>query len=285
MGKKLPTIFISHGTPLEAIERNATVDFFSSLGAALDACGLRPKSILAVSAHWETPAPAVSSAAKPETIYDFYNFPPELYQITYDAPGAPQLAARVSELLGQADMPCAQDPAQGLDHGSWVPLKVMYPDADIPVAQLAVQHNLGPAHHLAMGRALAPLRDEGVLILGLGSMTHNMEDSIRYFRDGSGAGLPPDDWARDFDQWVEDTLLAERYDALSDYRDTAPGAVMAHPRDEHFLPLPVAAGAGEGSPPHRIYKDFMFRNLAVAGYVFGDGFDASLLRGTGVIAA
>jgi 4,5-DOPA dioxygenase extradiol len=261
--ERFPAIFIGHGSPMQIPAGAPGTEFLRRLGAELG----KPKAILIASAHWETEGPAVSGAEQPETIYDFGGFPPEFYRVRYPAPGAPDLARRVADLLGAAGMPARIDPTQGLDHGAWVPLRLMYPDADVPVAQLALQHHLGPAHHLAMGRALAPLRDEGVLILGAGNLTHNLGDAFRRMREGPNAST--DAWAREFDRWVADAAIAGKVEDLVQYRTLAPHARMAHPRDEHYLPLLVAAGAGgEGARGRRLNDEFLLGNLSQAAYAF-----------------
>ena len=167
-----PAIFVSHGSPTLPLERGEAVDFLRELGPALG----RPGAILVVSAHWDTARPAVSAAEHPETIYDFYGFPPELYRLRYPAPGAPGLAKRAAGLLADAGMQPQVDPQRGLDHGAWTSLMLMYPKADIPVTQLSIQTPLGPGHHVRLGEALRPLRDEGVLIFASGGATHNLRE-------------------------------------------------------------------------------------------------------------
>src|ERR1044071_8672137 len=189
-GNRFPAVFVSHGAPTLALEQNDTVEFLKRLGGELG----RPRSILCVSAHWNTESPVVSAAERPETIHDFGGFPQELYRMRYPAPGAPKLAGRVRELLGEAGLPCPVSPTRGLDHGAWVPLKLIYPNADVPVTQLSVQPLLGTEHHLRLGRALAPLREEGVLVLATGSATHNLSRI--------GRGEVPPEWAREFDEWL-----------------------------------------------------------------------------------
>lgn len=246
----MSVVFVSHGAPTLLIEDEPAKDAMRRLGRELP----RPKAVLCISAHWETDAPAVSTAARPETIHDFYGFPEELYRLRYPAPGAPALGRRAAELTG-----AATDETQGLDHGAWVPMTLMYPDADMPVAQLSIQHALGPAHHVRLGRALKPLRDEGVMILASGSATHNL-------RLLSWQGGPTPAWARDFDDWLDRTLGAGAVDDLIDYRTKAPHGATAHPRDEHFLPIHVAAGAG--GKARAAYRGFAKGALSMAAYVF-----------------
>ena len=235
---RLPAVFISHGSPTLPLERGAAVDFLRSLGGALG----RPEAILVVSAHWDTACPAVSSAAKPETIYDFYGFPPELYRLRYPAPGAPKLAERAAGLLKAKGLQTDIDPGRGLDHGAWTSLLLMYPAADIPVTQFSIQSQLGPGHHVRLGEALRPLRDEGVLILASGGATHNLRELSR--QRGNPVLQP---WVVEFNEWLAAALLARRKEDLVGYREKAPHAVRNHPTDEHLIPLFVALGAGDPS--------------------------------------
>jgi 4,5-DOPA dioxygenase extradiol len=256
----LPAIFVSHGSPTLPLDDVPARAFLKGLGASLP----RPKAILVASAHWETKAPAVSLAKTPATVHDFYGFPEPLYALSYPAPGAPDIAAKAVALLAAAGFAAEGDPAQGLDHGAWVPLMLAWPDADIPVAQVAIQPQLGPAHHVALGRALAPLRDEGVLIVGSGGMVHNLR-SLAW----GGTGPTPV-WAKEFDDWFAERLAAGDEDALVDYRVRAPHAAMAHPRDEHLIPLYVAYGAGgKGASATRLHGSFTHGALSLAAYSFG----------------
>jgi len=200
----------------------------------------RPRAIVVASAHWLAPRPQVGAAAVPETIHDFGGFPQALFDLRYPAPGDPALAQRVAGLLGDAGLHADVDPSRGLDHGVWVPLRLLYPDADIPVVPLSIQPALGPAHQFAVGRALAPLRDDGVLVIGSGSITHNLHDWRG--RDGVEA-----EYVRPFTAWVETRMRADDTEALLDYRRQAPFAARAHPTDEHLLPLFVAMGAAGGT--------------------------------------
>lgn len=223
----------------------------------------RPDSILCISAHWETAVPAAGAVAAPETIHDFFGFPEPLYRLRYPAPGAPELAALAAALLREAGSGCDLDPARGLDHGAWAPLMLMYPEAQVPVAQLSVQPDLGPAHHLAVGRALAPLRDEGVLVLGSGGAVHN----LAFFRPGSAA-VP--DWALRFEDWLVERVAAGDGSAVAGYRERSPEGRLAHPRDEHLLPLCVAMGAGGAGARGRVLnRGFMDGALGMAAFAFG----------------
>jgi 4,5-DOPA dioxygenase extradiol len=256
----MPALFLSHGAPTLPLEDSPARHFIGALAADLP----RPESILAISAHWETRRPAVSAAERPETIHDFNGFPEALYRLRYPAPGAPQLARRAAQLLGERGMPTDIDPSRGLDHGAWTPLLLMYPDADIPVTQLSIQPHLGAAHHWRVGEALRPLRDEGVLILASGSATHN----LREFR-GNDRSSEPTAWAREFGEWLAATLEAGRTEDLLSYRETAPQAVRNHPTDEHLLPVFVAAGAGTpGAPIERIHTSYAYGVIGMDAYKF-----------------
>jgi 4,5-DOPA dioxygenase extradiol len=234
----LPSLYISHGSPMTALHPGLTGARLAELAAVLP----RPKAIVMASAHWLSRKPLVGSAAIPETIHDFGGFPAALYQLRYPAPGSPALAERVAQLLDQAKLAPGTDPARGLDHGAWVPLRLLYPDADIPVVPVSIQPELGPAHHYALGQALAPLRDEGVLVIGSGSITHNLHDLRAGYSDERQAP-----YVKPFIDWIEQKLAAGDIDALLDYRRQAPFAERAHPTDEHLLPLFVALGAAGAS--------------------------------------
>jgi 4,5-DOPA dioxygenase extradiol len=259
---EFPAVFVSHGAPTLAIEQNDTVEFLKRLGGVLG----RPESILCVSAHWNTEAPAVSGTEWPETIHDFGGFSEELYRMRYPAPGAPRLAGRVQELLGEAGLACTVSPTRGLDHGAWVPLRLIYPGAEVPVTQLSVQPLLGGEHHYRMGRALAPLRQEGVLILATGSATHNLSRI--------GRGEVPPAWALEFDEWLYRKISDGALEELLDYRKLAPHASVAHPTDEHLLPLFVAMGAGSKDFKARgrsLHRGWTWGSLSMAAYGFGAG--------------
>ena len=223
----------------------------------------KPKAILISSAHWETDIPAVTGTPKPETIHDFYNFPRPLYEIQYPAPGSPEVARKAMQLLDKAGLRPATDPERGLDHGAWSPLLHMYPQADVPVVQVSVQTELGPRQQLDVGRALAPLSNEGVLIIGSGHMTHNLREMDR---SGRGAILP---YAASFQAWVKQRIDGHALDELADYRRLSPDGVRAHPTDEHFLPLFLALGAApEDYKPERLYDGIEMGALAMDAYRF-----------------
>lgn len=254
----LPVIFLSHGSPMLVFEKIPARDFMAGLGAALP----RPDAILCVSAHWTTEQPAVSGAERPETIHDFYGFPDELYRLHYPAPGAPALAKRVCGSLAAAGLSCVIDPAYGLDHGAWNPLMLIYPEADLPVTQLSIQPQMGPAHHLALGRALAPLRRDGVLILATGGAVHN----LRQFHVDREK---PAHWALSFDAWLSERIAAGDAEALVGYRRSRPDGELAHPTDEHLLPLFVAMGAG-GGKGRALHRSFAHGSLSMAAYAWDE---------------
>ena len=258
MSGRLPSVFISHGAPSLALDTNdPTHRFLGEFGPALG----KPKAILVVSAHWESDAPRVSSVARPKTIHDFYGFPEPLYRLVYPAPGASELASHVVRLLGDAAITGQLDSQRGLDHGAWIPLMLMYPDADVPVTQVSVQVASGTSHHYQIGKALRPLRDEGVLIIGSGGFTHNLGEVD--FASGSKS-LPP--WGVQFHDWALRAIEEGRHDDLLNYRSLAPHAVRNHPRDEHFLPLFVALGAGGAAT--RVHTDVAYRALAMDAFRF-----------------
>lgn len=257
---KLPALFLSHGAPTLALANNVFTQAWAELGVVLG----RPESILVVSAHWDTPFPAVSAAARLETIHDFEGFPEELYEVRYRPFGAPALTARVADLLVAANcQPPAIDPYRGIDHGGWVPLRWMYPDADIPVAQLSVQSALGPRHHLVLGGALAPLRDEGVLVLCSGGIVHNLRKL-----DWEGKADRPFAWAEAFNEWMAKKAEDGAIDELADYRTLAPQAELAHPTEDHLVPFFVALGAGS-LPTRRVALGFDMGSLGMDCYAFG----------------
>jgi aromatic ring-opening dioxygenase catalytic subunit (LigB family) len=267
-GGKLPTIYIPHGGgpcffmewtmgPKDTWVRMA--DWLKRLAASV---GTRPKAILVISAHWEEPAFTVMTGAWPPLLFDYYGFPEHTYQLTYAAPGSPALARRVRDLLANAGIGSGEDAARGFDHGVFVPLKLIYPEAEIPVLQLSLKAGLDPAQHLAAGLALVPLREEGVLIVGSGMSYHNM----RGFMTAAGGPV-----SERFDAWLTDAVAdadPERRNQRLAHWEEAPSARAAHPREEHLLPLMVVAGAGGEDPGQRIFTDHVM-GVAVSAFAFG----------------
>lgn len=257
----LPSVFVSHGAPTLVLQDAPARHFLAALGQRLP----RPRAILCVTAHWETGHPAAGGAAHPETIHDFGRFDDRLFQIRYGAPGDPMLAARAVEMVNKAGLDGAVSPAHGLDHGVWVPLMLMYPDADIPVVPFSVQPHLGPAHHLKIGQALAGLRDEDVLILGSGSYTHDLSR----FRGRALESATPADVAA-FANWFDAALMEGRTADLLNYRTLAPHAEENHPTEEHLLPLYVALGAGgPGAKVTHLHASATYGVLRMDAYGFG----------------
>lgn len=249
----LPSLYVSHGSPMFAVEVGST-------GPALRAWAQahpRPSGIVVMSPHWMTRRPMVMSTPKPSTWHDFGGFPAELYQLQYPAPGDPALAQEALALLQATGIAAGSDDERPLDHGAWVPLMHLYPEADVPVVQLALPSDAGPAQVFALGRALRALRERGVLLLGTGSMTHNLGEFF-------GGAREPAPYVLEFSRWVEDKLSQGDNAALLNYRRQAPHAQRAHPTEEHFLPLFFALGAAaDGVGPHYISREVMYGMLAM----------------------
>lgn len=231
----LPSLFISHGSPMLALEPGESGPALARLAAALP----RPKAIVIVSAHWESNELLVNGNPQPETWHDFGGFPPELFAVQYPAPGMPELTHRVLELLAEADLPARMNTQRPFDHGVWVPLSLMYPHADIPIVQVSLPSRMGPALQTRVGQALNRLREESVLLIGSGSITHNLRELD--WQAGPESITP---WALAFRDWMVDKLAADDLEALHDYRNRAPHAARNHPTDEHLLPLYFARAAG-----------------------------------------
>ena len=263
---RLPAIFVTHGggpcfwmtfpEPLGPRAFEKLGHYFSGLVASLPE---RPKAVLIVSAHWEEAQATVSTAPRPGMLFDYYGFPPHTYELNYPAAGSPALAAKVEELLKTAGIACGTDDQRGFDHGVFVPMLMIDPDAALPVTMLSLRKDLDPAHHLAIGQALAPLRDEGVLIIGSGSSFHNLRT---YFN-----GAPEE--AAEFDRWLTETATRTegREQRLMEWK-TAPSARASHPREEHLLPLMVAAGAAQGEAGHLAFHD-LIGGKPMSGFSFG----------------
>lgn len=260
--KVLPSVFVSHGAPTMLLQQGPTQAFFTQLGVTLP----RPRAILCISAHWETDALRITGSTAPATIHDFYGFPEALYQIRYPAAGDPALAAEVAALLGDAGLPADIDSERGLDHGAWVPLRFMYPQADVPILQLSLQSRLTPRHHLDVGRALRTLRKQGVLIMGSGGATHDLNGFHRHALDA-----PATDYALAFDRWLQDAVSAGNTEALLNYAREAPQASRNHPTPEHFLPLFAPLGAAsEGARGRQLHAGFTYGALSMAAYAWED---------------
>lgn len=250
----LPAIFVSHGAPTLPFDDVPSRDFLRGLGQSLG----RPRAIVTMSAHWETQAPAVNAVAVSDTIHDFGGFPRQLYELRYPAPGDAALAEQVAALTGGT-----VDTARGLDHGAWVPLMLMYPNADIPVVQLSVQPHQDAAHHIALGRRLVDLRADNVLLMGSGGFVHNL-------RAIAPPGAPEPDWSRAFASWMHDRLMTGDEAALTAWETQAPQARRAQPTPEHFLPLFFALGAGgANAKAARLHSSATFGSLRMDSYAFG----------------
>ena len=256
------SLFVSHGAPNLILHNKPAREFLAGYGTELG----RPEAILVASAHFETETPLLTADERPETIYDFSGFEPELYRMTYPVPGAPDLAERAAGMLSAAGLPAALARNRGLDHGAWVPLKLLYPEADIPVVELSVQPHLGAGHHLRVGDALAPLRRDGVLVIGSGVLTHNL---VEYFRGGYTPDSPAPDWVVEFGDWMRARIEAGARDELAAYRQKAPHAARNHPTEEHLLPLFVALGAaGPHAKGRRVHTSHSHGVLQMDAYAF-----------------
>lgn len=255
---RIAPVFVSHGAPTLVLTEGAPRTFLRDLGRSLP----RPSAVVCVSAHWQTAAPCVGAAATPSTIHDFFGFPGALYRLSYPARGAPDLAERVAGLLAGVGFDCRVDRDRGLDHGAWAPLMLMFPEADVPVAPLSIQPGRDAAHHVRLGRALASLPDDGVLVLGSGGAVHN----LGYYAPGGG---PIPAWAVGFEAWLVDTLARGAEADLADWRRRAADAGLAHPEDDHLLPLMVAFGAaGAGATARPLFRGFMDGAIGMTAFAF-----------------
>ena len=256
----MPTLFLSHGSPMHALDAGGAGTAWAGLAAALP----RPRAVLMVSAHWETELPMLSGHERPQTIHDFSGFARELYSLRYGASGDPALAQQTAALLREAGIAASVNGCRGLDHGAWVPLRWMYPAADVPVVQLSVQPSLGTGAHYAMGAALRPLAEDGVLIVGSGHVTHNLGDWFRNQRSSQ-----PLAYVVAFAEWLHGRLVAGDREAVLDYRQNQPDANRAHPTEEHFLPLLVAWGAaGADANASRVFQGLEGAALSMDAYRF-----------------
>jgi 4,5-DOPA dioxygenase extradiol len=257
----MPVLFVSHGSPLNVIDDNVWSRGFASLRELVPV----PRAIVAISAHWYVPGTFVTASAEPQTIHDFYGFPRALFEIDYPAPGSPELAAQLVELIGQERAALRDD--WGFDHGSWSVLRWMYPEAEIPVVQLSVDNRLGPRGHYEIGRSLAPLRDEGVLIMGSGNVTHNLRDGAE--RKRRGADETPD-WALAFDRMTADALEQHDTERLLTLWPDEPSGRLSHPTPDHWFPLLYAYGAAAETDSVQFQMNgYDWGSLSMRNVVFG----------------
>lgn len=261
----LPSLFISHGSPDTAIADTAARTFLQRFADSLP----KPEAIVVASAHFEVSGGvAVSRDARPETVHDFGGFAAELYRMQYSAPGSPELAERIADDLAKAGFVSRAIDGRGFDHGTWVPLTLLYPRADIPVVQVSVDPAQGPEHHLRLGRALTRLRDEGVLIIGSGSFTHNLPEAFAALRAGRRKAEMPE-WVSSFVAWMDSRIRTGDEAALIGYRSAAPEAERNHPTDEHLMPLFVAIGAaGPDWAATKIHESHEFGVLSMDAFAF-----------------
>lgn len=255
---RAPALFVSHGSPMFALEPGRLGPNLGHLGAELT----QLTAIVVVSPHWQTRGVRVTGAAALETIHDFGGFPAALYALQYPARGEPQLASQVRDLLRVARFDTAIDARRGLDHGAWVPLRYLKPHADVPVVQVSLPHDIDAAGAFRLGQALAPLRDQGVLVIGSGSLTHNLFEFRQQINDPQ--------YAQDFANWIADAVMRGDVESLLQYRERAPQAARAHPTEEHFLPLLVAIGASVAGEPRRLVQGGMtYGVLSMDSFGFG----------------
>ncbi|GGP22859.1 DODA-type extradiol aromatic ring-opening family dioxygenase [Silvimonas iriomotensis] len=259
---RLPTLFVSHGSPMLALGAGATGDAWARVAASLP----RPRAVLMVSAHWHHENSGVTAGDDLDTIHDFYGFPAPLYEQSYPVEGDPALAREIADEFGELGLTVIMDPERGLDHGAWVPLKSMYPQGDVPVIQLALDLRRDTDWHYAVGRALNKLRDEGVLIVGSGSITHNLRDIVPGVT--SGPDVPA--YVPQFMDWMHEHVTAGDVEGVLNYRTQAPGGVRAHPSQDHILPLFVAMGAAHGEVAVREYTAITEGVLGMDIYRFGE---------------
>jgi len=257
---KMPAIFVGHGSPMVALEEDSYTKSLASFAKMLP----KPKAIAVVSAHWESKLPwRVTAGSKPGIIYDFFGFPDELYRLTYPCPGDPALAREIADLLSRTGEETVLDSRRGIDHGAWVPIRRMFPQADIPVVQISLPPS-PPLDLVRMGQFLAPLRSEGVLLMGSGNLVHNLK--LIHFEDKN---FPVESWAGEFDSWLAEMLGKFELQQLIDYRHKGPHAAMAAPTTEHFDPLFFVLGAAEGEPLTAIFAGFHHGNISMRTLALG----------------
>ena len=260
---RLPVLFVSHGSPMFALEAGETGPALTRWGQALRQRHPGLRGVVILSPHWMAHGVEVMAHAQPPTWHDFGGFPPALYRLQYPAPGAPVLAQQVQARLAQAGIAATLNPERPLDHGAWVPLMHLLPQADVPVVQLALPVDADARAVYALGQALQDLRSQGVLLVGSGSMTHNLREFFGGERQAAS-------YVVEFSRWVEQQVQAGAIDALLGWQQQAPHALRAHPTDEHFLPLYFALGAGAGSTPHYLSREVMYGMLAMDAFALQD---------------
>jgi len=262
----MPSLYLPHGAPDLTLTDHVAKRFMQDLTEVLkSASGATPKGIVVVSAHWQTTVPTITTGSDPETIYDFYGFPKQLYSIVYPAKTSPWLIESIRQVFERSDFPLMEDPDRGFDHGAWTPLRLMWPQADVPVLQLSLGMGKDAHYHVQLGRTLAPLREKGILVLGSGSLTHNLAAL-------GPEGASPPGWAVRFDQWVSEKLLAGDIAAVLEFYEKAPDVRTAHPTDEHLMPLFVALGSGlDGGGIRKIHHSFSYQSISMASFAFGSG--------------
>jgi 4,5-DOPA dioxygenase extradiol len=261
---RMPTLFVSHGSPMLAVVDSAARRFLKELGTRLPV----PAAVVVLSAHYDAPATEVTAGARPETIHDFGGFPDELYRLRYPAPGEPKLAEEIVARLAAAGMPARLELERGLDHGAWIPASLMFPRADVPVLQVSIDSARSPEQHFELGRALRSLRDSGALVLGSGGATHNL--ALYAHASGRDDDSAPPEWVEAFNEWTAGAIAARRFDDLFRYSERAPYAAQNHPTAEHFLPLFVTLGAAyEDERGVRVHSSYDRGLLSLDAYAFG----------------
>lgn len=257
----MPTVFVSHGAPTLSLEHVPARQFLVDLGSRYRSV----RAVLCISAHWNTVRPCVNPGKIHETIHDFYGFPPELYRIEYPAKGSSDLAGEVVDLLKSAGLPCDVDHTRGLDHGAWVPLRLMFPKAEVPIVQLSIQQSLDPGAHVALGEAIRDVRETGVLVLGSGGAVHPLGNP----HASLGPGAPTDDWAKEFNAWLIHAITSGDRESLVNYRTIAPYAREAHPYPDHYMPLLAVFGAaGPGARGTVLHQSWDLGDLGMGAFEF-----------------
>ncbi len=255
-------LFVPHGSPTFALQPGAAGAAMSTLAARLDT----PRAVIVLSPHWETLIPTVGIATKLDTVHDFGGFDSRLYEIQYPATGCPEAAKLVVAALAAAGLTAETDAERGLDHGAWIPLRQMFPDADLPIVPISMQYEGGPHHAYRVGQALAPLAEQGFLVVASGNVTHNLSDFQR-LRMSEQAYTP--DYVQQFADWINTCMVAHDIDSLLNYRNLQPTGALAHPRDEHLLPLFTALGAaGRGARAEAFYRGINDQVISMDGYFF-----------------